>query len=82
MALAVLVAELVWAASFFGRLLFRLRVSDLAAYMFRGDMPLHVRALSLAFHVVMPCVLVWMLHRLVRRTRASGTDSACMLCCR
>ena len=76
MALAVLVPELLWAASFFGRLVFRVRVSDLAAYMFRGDMPLHVRVLSLAFHVVMPCVLVWMLYRLGYDARALGAQTA------
>ena len=76
MALAVMVPELVWAASFFGRLLFGLHLSDLAAYMFRGDMPAHVRALSLAFHVVMPCVLVWMLHRLGYDARALPAQTA------
>jgi hypothetical protein len=63
MALAVLVPELLWTASYFGRLLFGTRVTDLAGYMFDTRKPLFVRALSL-FHVVLPPVLLWMLHEL------------------
>ena len=62
MALAVLVPELAWNASYFGRLLFGRRVTDLAGYMFDAGKPLFVRALSL-FHVALPLVLLWMLHR-------------------
>ena len=69
MALAVLVPELVWNASYFGRLLFRMRVTDLAGYMFDAQKPLFVRALSL-FHVVLPVVLLWMLHELRYDERA------------
>jgi len=69
MALAVLVPELVWCASYFGRLLFGIRVTDLAGYMFDPRKPLLVRALSL-FHVVLPVVLLWMLHELGYDRRA------------
>jgi len=69
MALAVLVPELVWCASYFGRLLFGIRVTDLAAYMFDASKPRFVRALSL-FHVVLPGVLLWMLHELGYDRRA------------
>ncbi len=69
MALAVLVPELVWNASYFGRLLFGVRATDLAGYMFDARKPLFVRALSL-FHVVLPVVLLWMLHVLGYDARA------------
>jgi len=49
MALAVLLPELLWSASYFCRLLFN------------PSKPRFVRALSL-FHVVVPAVLIWMLH--------------------
>lgn len=61
MALAVLLPEILWSASYFGRLLFGLRVTDLAAYMFDPRKPLFVRGLSL-FHVVLPPVLIWTLY--------------------
>jgi hypothetical protein len=69
MALAVLVPELLWTASYFGRLLFGIRITDLAGYMFDARKPLLVRALSL-FHVVLPPVLLWMLHELGYDRRA------------
>jgi hypothetical protein len=69
MALAVLVPELVWCASYFGRLLFGLRITDLAGYMFDARKPRFVRALSL-FHVVLPAVLLWMLYELGYDRRA------------
>lgn len=69
MALAVLLPELVWNASYFGRLLFGARVTDLAGYMFDASKPRFVRALSL-FHVPLPIVLLWMLHGLGYDPRA------------
>jgi hypothetical protein len=69
MALAVLLPELLWTASYFGRLLFGIRVTDLAGYMFDSRKPLFVRALSL-FHVVLPPVLLWILHELGYDRRA------------
>lgn len=69
MALAVLLPELLWSASYFGRLLFGIRVTDLAGYMFNPAKPRFVRALSL-FHVVVPAVLIWMLHELGYDARA------------
>ena len=63
MALAVLIPELLWSASYFGRLLFGIRVTNLAGYMFDQRKPLFVRALSL-FHVILPVVLLWMLYEL------------------
>jgi hypothetical protein len=69
MALAVLVPELLWTASYFGRLLFGIRVTDLAGYMFDPRKPLFVRALSL-FHVILPAILIWMLYELGYDRRA------------
>lgn len=63
MAVAVLLPEVLWNASYFARLLFGLRVSDLAGYMFDVKIPRFLRALSL-FHVALPLVLLWMLARL------------------
>jgi hypothetical protein len=69
MALAVLLPELLWSASYFGRLLFGVGITDLAGYMFDSRKPRFVRALSL-FHVVLPAVLIWMLHELGYDQRA------------
>jgi hypothetical protein len=69
MALAVLLPELLWSASYFGRLLFGIHVTDLAGYMFDGRKSRFVRALSL-FHVVLPAVLIWMLYELGYDPRA------------
>jgi hypothetical protein len=62
MALAVLIPELVWVASFLGGLLFGNSVSTLAAYMFDGRIPRYLRALSL-FHLALPPALIWMVYR-------------------
>ncbi|MGE5524625.1 MAG: hypothetical protein ACM3SS_12995 [Rhodospirillaceae bacterium] len=63
MAVAVLLPELLWNVSFFSRLLFGVRATDLAGYMFDPRKPLFLRALSL-FHVVLPPLMLWMLDRL------------------
>jgi hypothetical protein len=70
MALAVVLPETGWAVSFFGRLFFGVRFSDMADYMFDAEKPLYVRTLSLFFHVVMPAVLIWLLYRLGYDPRA------------
>lgn len=62
MALAVLLPETVWVASFLGGLLFGRSVSTLAAYMFDASIPRYLRALSL-FHLALPPSLLWMLWR-------------------
>lgn len=71
MAVAVLLPELLWSVSFFARLVFGMRVTDLSGYMFDPRKPLFLRALSL-FHVVLPAVILWMLHR-------SGYDSRALV---
>lgn len=69
MAVAVLLPELVWNVSYFARLLFGIRATDLAGYMFDSQNPRFVRGLSL-FHVVLPVVLLFMLHVLGYDPRA------------
>ena len=54
----VLVAELLWSVSFFGRLLHLPYVTGLADYMFEEQSPLWLRAVSL-FHVPLLAVIVW-----------------------
>lgn len=69
MAVAVLLPEVLWNVSYFARLVFGLRLSDLAGYMFDRKLPTFLRALSL-FHVALPIVLLWMLARLGYDPRA------------
>lgn len=69
MAVGVLLPELFWNVGYFARLLTGRRVSGLTDYMFDPEKPLFLRALSL-FHVVVPVVLLWMLHRLGYDPRA------------
>ena len=75
MAVGVLLPELLWSASFLGRLLFGLRVTDLAGYMLDPAKPRYLRALSL-FHLVLPVTLLWMLARLGYDARAFVAQTA------
>ena len=54
----VLVAEILWSVSFFGRLLHLPHLTGLADYMFEEQSPLWLRAVSL-FHVPLLAVIVW-----------------------
>ncbi len=54
----VLVAELLWSVSFFGRLLHLPRVTGIADYMFEENSPLWLRAVSL-FHIPLLAVIIW-----------------------
>lgn len=74
MTLAVLVPDVVWCASYFGRLLFGIRATDLAGYMFDSSKSRFVRALSL-FHVAMPVVQLWALHELGYDSRALAAQT-------
>ncbi|HEV8439808.1 MAG TPA: membrane-associated protein [Methylomirabilota bacterium] len=75
MAVGVLLPELLWSVSFFGRLA-GVRATDLASYMFDTRLSLFLRSLSL-FHVVLPVVLVWMLHALGYDGRALAAQTLC-----
>lgn len=69
MALAVLVPELAWNIDYFVRLASGASLIGLANYMFDASIPRFTRGLSL-FHVALPLLLVWMLHRLGYDRRA------------
>ncbi|HEX6995591.1 MAG TPA: membrane-associated protein [Gammaproteobacteria bacterium] len=61
-AVAVLLPEAVWVASFVSGLLFGRTLSTLAGYMFDPGIPRYLRALSL-FHLALPPAILWMLYR-------------------
>lgn len=69
MAIAVLLPEAVWTASFLGGLVFRRPVTGLAGYMFDSSLPVWLRGLSL-FHLLLPPLLVWGVWRLGYDPRA------------
>jgi hypothetical protein len=69
MALSVIVLESVWIVDFIIGLIARSSVIGLSAYMFDSKISLPIRALSL-FHIVLPALLVWLLHRFGYDTRA------------
>jgi len=54
----VLVGELLWSVSFFGRLTHLPQVTGIADYMFDKQSPLWLRAVSL-FHLPLLAVVVW-----------------------
>jgi hypothetical protein len=64
MAVGVLLPELVWNVSYFGRLLTGLHTTSLADYMFDASKSRVMRGLSLLLHVVMPAALVFIVARL------------------
>jgi hypothetical protein len=61
-ALSVFVFELAWAVDILLRLIAGNRFLTLSAYMFKAEIPLRIRLLSL-FHVWMPWLLLWMVMR-------------------
>jgi hypothetical protein len=70
-AVAMLLPELAWNLDFFTRLIAGRGLTglDATAYVFNPAQPLWLRGLSL-FHVFLPPLLVWMLHRLGYDRRA------------
>jgi hypothetical protein len=69
MALAVVLPELAWNIDYFVRLAAGVSLIGLTDYMFDAGIPRFIRALSL-FHVALPVLLIWMLHRLGYDRRA------------
>ena len=69
MALAVVLPELAWNIDYFFRLATGVSLIGLTGYMFDTRIPRFIRGLSL-FHVALPLLLVWMLHRLGYDRRA------------
>lgn len=63
MALAVVLPELAWNIDYFLRLTTGVRLIGLTSYMFDPSIPRYIRGLSL-FHVALPLLLIWMLHRI------------------
>lgn len=69
MAVSVLLFEALWNIDFFFRLAIGKSLIGLSAYMFDPKVPLIIRGLS-GFHIVLPLLLLWMLHRLGYDQRA------------
>jgi hypothetical protein len=78
MALAVAVPELGWNLDFLSRLLTGHHLLGLTRYMFDSRKPLYLRSLSL-FHVALPAVLAWALHRLGYDSRAWAAQTVLAL---
>ena len=69
MAISVVFFEALWNADFFSRLLTGKSLIGLSAYMFDPKIPLLIRGLS-CFHIVLPLLLLWTVHRLGYDQRA------------
>jgi hypothetical protein len=68
-ALAVLAPEIAWNLDFLVRLAIGGKTGGMSGYMFDATRPLYLRLLSL-FHVVLPVLLLWLMHRLRYDRRA------------
>jgi hypothetical protein len=68
-AVSVGLLELVWLIEFLARLLAGFKLLGLTDYMFKPEIPLWIRALSL-FHVWLPVLLFWLVWRLGYDRRA------------
>lgn len=69
MAVSVVFFEALWNIDFFFRLVTGKSFIGLSAYMFDAKISLLIRGLS-GFHIVLPLLLLWMLHRLGYDPRA------------
>lgn len=69
MAVSVVFFEALWNIDFFFRLVTGKSFIGLSAYMFDAKISLFIRGLS-GFHLVLPLLLLWMLHRLGYDPRA------------
>jgi len=63
LAISVVFFEALWNLDFFFRLATGKSLIGLSAYMFDLGIPLFIRGLS-SFHILLPLLLLWMLHRL------------------
>jgi hypothetical protein len=63
LAISVVFFEALWNVDFFFRVTTGKSLIGLSAYMFDSKIPLFIRGLS-CFHIVLPLLLLWMLHRL------------------
>ena len=69
LAVSVVFFEALWNVDFFFRLATGKSLIGLSAYMFDPGIPFFIRGLS-CFHIVLPLLLLWMLHRLGYDQRA------------
>src|SRR5438094_5209630 len=69
MAVSIIFFEGIWNIDFFTRLATGKSLIGLSAYMFDPKIPLFIRALS-CFHIGLPVLLLWTLHRLGYDRRA------------
>ena len=69
MAISVVLFEALWNADFFFHLSAGKSLIGLSAYMFDSKIPLFIRRLS-CFHIVLPLLLLWTVHRLGYDQRA------------
>ena len=69
--LAVGLLEIVWTIDFTVRLITGVSLVGLSGYMFNPRISLLIRALSL-FHIALPPLSLWMVHRLGYDSRALG----------
>ena len=69
MAVSIIFFEAIWNIDFFTRLATGKSLIGLSAYMFDPKIPLFIRALS-CFHIGLPVLLLWALHRLGYDRRA------------
>jgi hypothetical protein len=72
LAVSVVFFEALWNADLFFRLATGKSLIGLSAYMFDPQIPLFIRGLS-GFHIVLPLLLLWTVHRL-------GYDQRAFLC--
>jgi hypothetical protein len=72
MAVSIVTLEAIWNIDFFVRLATGRSFIGLSAYMFDPNIPLFIRSLSF-FHVGLPLLLIWTVHRL-------GYDRRAWLC--
>ena len=68
-AVSVVLLELVWTIDFLARLIFKVEVTAISGYMFKREIPLFVRGLSL-FHLWLPPLVLWIVYRLGYDRRA------------
>jgi hypothetical protein len=69
MAVSIVFFEALWNIDFFFRLATGRSLIGLSAYMFDTTIPLFIRGLS-GFHIILPVLLLWILHRLGYDQRA------------
>ena len=69
MAVSVVFFEALWSIDFFFRLATSKSLIGLSAYMFDPKIPVFIRGIS-CFHIVLPLLLLWALHRLGYDRRA------------